>query len=198
MDRKYSLAIAGVGLALCGLAPIGLSALEAVQSTERPTVEAAEQLERKIRAIEAADSQARGGPDIVQVSELELESYALYGLVDDLAVRIDAVDLEIRSGELAATVDMFVDADLVASQPIAGPLFEGEHSVFFEGGFEARGGRGTFDLQRVRVDGITVPVFLVKALLESLDDPVDLDAPIQTPLGIDDVVLTDRAVSVTY
>jgi hypothetical protein len=168
------------------------------QSATIPSEALAAGLERKMLEIEAAEAGKRTTPDTIEVSEAELESYALYRLGEDLSIRLDSVDLEIRPGMFRATVDMFVARDLASSHPIVGPLFEGRHTVFFDGALVARGGRGTFTLQRVNVDGIRVPVFLVKALLVSLDEPVDLDAPFDTPIGIHDVVLVDRAVRVTY
>lgn len=198
MNRKLWRARSVVVLvaALATSSTLGLAAR--TQSAAVPTEADAVRLEGKIGAIAAADIGSRTARETVEVSEVELESYVLYRMGEQLPVRVDGLDLELRPGRMMATVDMFVDADLASSQPLVGPLFEGAHSVFFEGDFEARNGRGMFSLQGVRVDGIAVPVFLVKALLGSIEDPVDLDAPFDTPLGIDDVVLLDRTARVTY
>ena len=75
------------------------------QRREVPSVAEAARLEQKIRAIEAANEPGRTGRNTVDVSELELESYVLYGIEPEIAVRVDSVDLEIRSGELSATAD---------------------------------------------------------------------------------------------
>jgi len=168
------------------------------QMTGTPSESASASLERKLLMIEAADASPRVMPETVQVTEIELESYVLFGMRDQLPVRVDAVDLEIRPGALIASIDMFVDSDLASAQPLVGPLFEGTHTVYFEGAFQASDGVGRFDLEGVRVDGIPVPVFLVKALLSGLEEPFDLDAPFETPIGIDDVRLLSRLVSVTY
>jgi hypothetical protein len=170
----------------------------ASQTPSLPSETAAASLERKILAIGAAEASRHGTGETVLVSELELESYALYRMSDDLAVRLEGLDLEIRPGRVAATADMFVDSDLAATSPIVGPLFEGAHSVYFEGRFEGRDGVGRFELEGVRVDGVPVPVFLVKALLGSLEHPIDIDAPFDIPVGIEEVTLLSRSVSVTY
>jgi len=198
MKMRHSLKRSGAGLVICVLSLTTLGAARVRQEAVVPSEAEAVRLESKIRAIEAADTPGRTRRETVDVSEIELESYVLYGLAGQLPVQVETVDVELRTGQLAATVDMVVEEGLSASQPIAGPLFEGAHTIFFEGAFEARRGTGTFDLQGVRVDGIPVPVFLVKALLENLDEPMDLDAPFETPLGIDDVVVRERSVRVTY
>jgi hypothetical protein len=163
-----------------------------------PSEAGARAVAERLSEVESAQAKGNAPPVTFRVSESDLESYVMYGLRDELAVRLDSLDLEIRAGEFSATMDMYVEEDLAVVHPIVGPLFEGRHSVFFEGTFEGRNARGTFALRRVQVDGVTVPVFLVKAFLRRLDEPLDLDAPFALPIGIEDVTLLSRSASVTY
>lgn len=189
---------AGSGFILAALVLSGGVSAGSAQTDAGPSRSAAEMLEGKIRTIEAAHASGHETGATMRASEVELESYVLYGMRDELGVRLDSLDLSVRPGSFSAAVDMFVDSDLSSFHSIVGPLFEGSHHVLIEGTLAARGGLGTFRLEGVRVDGLIVPVFLVKALLQSLNEPVDLDAPFETPIGIEDVLLLDRSVRVVY
>jgi hypothetical protein len=182
-------------LLLTSLAYGSVAVVATVQDTRSPEAVAAD-LRRKLDQIGTASG--GGSVRILRVSEDELESYVLHELRDELTVRLNAVDLEIHPATLAATVDMEVGDDLSSAHPIVGPLFEGRHTVFFEGSFEAVGGQGRFGLERVRVDGIILPVFMVRALLANIGDPIDLDAPFEMPAGVQGVVLGERSVTVSY
>lgn len=178
-----------------GLA-FGSVAVPRTQEETGPSAAMASDLKRKLNEVGASAGAASGRT--LRVTEPELESYVLYELRDELAVELDSVDLEIRPGVLAATVRMEVGEDLSAAHPVVGPLFEGTHTVFFEGAFEGQRGLGAFSLERVRLDGVVVPVFMVKALLRNLGEPVDLDAPFRLPAGIQGVVLGERSANVVY
>lgn len=169
----------------------------AAQRAEAPSPAAADRFAAKVLTIESAGS-GSGTGRTERASEVELESYVLYGLRDQITVRLDTVDLTLLPGEVQAAVDMVVTTDLSQAHPVVGPLFEGTHKVAFEGSFEGRGGRGRFALEGVKVDGLPVPVFLVKALLGSLDEPVDLDAPFDLPIGIEAVTLARGSLVAVY
>jgi hypothetical protein len=176
---------------------LSVMATGAAQRTEVPSLAAADRFAAKVLAIEAAGP-GSGTGRTERASEVELESYVLYGLRDQITVQLNTVDLTLLPGELHAAVDMVVTSDLTQAHPVVGPLFEGRHGVTFEGSFEGRGGRGRFVLEGVKVDGLPVPVFLVKALLGSLDEPVDLDEPFDLPIGIEAVTLGRGSVSAVY
>lgn len=183
---------------VCGLSILMFVVVAgAAQRTETPSPAASNRFAAKVLAIEAAQY-GSGTGRMERASEVELESYVLYGLRDEITVRLDTVDLTLVPGAVRGVVDMVVTSDLTGTHSVVGPLFEGSHRVAFEGSFEGRSGRGRFVLEGVKVDGLPVPVFLVKALLGSLDEPVDLDAPFDLPIGIEEVTLSRGNVAAVY
>ena len=71
-----------------------------------------------------------------------------------------------------------------------------------KGKLAAAGGRGRFELQTVRLDGIPVPTILIETLVDRYVKPehpeVDLNEEFQMPWGIDDITITTGKATITY
>ena len=167
-----------------------------------PSEQAAKALQAKIDAVKAAsqvgNSRAR---QTVEVSEVELESYLLFHLRDDIPARLDAVDVQLTEGAVAADTKMTFAPDTTGNA-VMDLLISGTHSFFVKGKLSAAGTRGKFELEEVKVDGIPVPNVLVEVLIAKYVKPkypdVDLNAPFTMPWGIESLVITPGKTTIVY
>src|SRR5262245_30452359 len=80
----------------------------AAEENEKVSAKAAKSLEDKIDAIKKADA----NPDRalaasrVEVSEVELESYMLFKLKEDIPARMDSFDVQLEPGTVAAQTQL--------------------------------------------------------------------------------------------
>jgi hypothetical protein len=74
--------------------------------------------------------------------------------------------------------------------------------LFLKGKLNAKEGRGRFDLEEVRVDGIPVPNVLIQALIKKYVKPkypdVDLNEPFDMPWGIQELKIDAGKATVVY
>jgi hypothetical protein len=81
-------------------------------------------------------------------------------------------------------------------------LLGGTHNLFIKGKLAGDAGRGKFDLQEVRVDGIPVPTILIQTLFEKYVKPkypeADLKEPFDLPWGIEQITLDAGKATVVY
>ena len=167
--------------------------------------EAAESLRLKIVDIITADetpSRPSDAAATIEAGEIELESFVLFAMEDEIPARVDLVDVEIDRGLVSAETQLTFVADETSGNPILDLLIGGTHSFFVQGRLEAKGGRGKFDLLSVRVDGIPVPTLIIEALVDRYVTPryphVDLSKPFIVPWGIEEIVLTPNLATILY
>jgi hypothetical protein len=81
-------------------------------------------------------------------------------------------------------------------------LVGGTHNLYLKGKLVAQKGRGRFDLQDVRVDGIPVPNLLIQTLIKKYVQPkypeVDLNKPFDMPWGIQELKVEQGKAIVVY
>ncbi len=209
MTPKSSVLLADglLTVALTGLFLIALPGQQAprAETFDEVSPDAARSLRGKIVGIMVADETPTRPADAARTivaSEIELESFVLFAMEDDIPAKVDHVDVEIEPGLVSAATQLTFVAEEASGNPILDFLIGGTHSLFVQGRLEAKGGRGKFDLRSVRVDGIPVPTLIVEALVDRYVTPkypkVDLSEPFDIPWGIEELVLTSNLVTITY
>jgi len=167
-----------------------------------PTAQAAQALKAKIEAIKAAHAGGKAGPrQTIEVSEVELESYVLFYLRQDIPARVDSFDVQLTEGAVAADTKLTFAPDTTGNG-VVDLLISGTHNLFVKGKLAASGKQGKFELEEVKVDGIPVPNLLIEALITKYVKPkypdVDLNAPFEMPWGIESLVITPGKTTIVY
>ena len=163
----------------------------------------AQLLQKKIDAIKAAedDTKREDGSARVELSEEELESYVLYSLTEDIPAKIDTIDVQLGQDTVGADTQITFTSNATGN-PMVDALVGGTHNLFLKGKFVTGEGRGKFDLQEIRVDGIPVPNVLIQALFKKYVKPkypdADLNAPFEMPYGIEELKLEPGKATVVY
>ena len=159
-------------------------------------------LQRKIDAVQSAQT---GGKEnvsrTINVSEVELESFLVYGMRDEIPARVDAVDVQLTEGAVAADTRLTFPSNSTGN-PMVDVLIAGTHSLYLKGKLNALQGRGRFELEEVHVDGIPVPNILIETLIAKYVKPrypeVDLNEPFVMPWNIDSLKITPGKATITY
>jgi hypothetical protein len=190
------------------LLPVLISAklVIAYQDVARPPLSpaAADALGLKIAAILAAESDVSRPPGAttITVSEIEMESFVVYWMQEDIPPRVEAIDVTVTTGAIRADTRLLFGDDLATGNPLVDRILLGTHRLSLGGRLAATEGRGTFMLQEVRVDGIPIPLAVVDILVERYVKPdypaVDLDSPFDLPWGIERVELVDGRARIAY
>ncbi|MBI2149137.1 MAG: hypothetical protein HYU27_00840 [Acidobacteria bacterium] len=164
----------------------------------------AQLLQIKIDAIKAAEENAgrQNGGSRVEVSEAELESYVLYSLAEDIPATIDSIDVQLGANTVGADTQITFTSNATGN-PVVDALVGGTHNLFLKGKLVTTGqGRGKFDLQEIRVDGIPVPNVLIQTLFKKYVKPkypdADLNEPFDLPWGIEELKLESGKASFVY
>jgi hypothetical protein len=181
-----------------------ISAMEASgKGVSEVSPKAAKSLQQKIDAIRNAENDPnhkRGSTQTV-LSEAELESYLLYSLKEDVPAQIDTADVKLAQDKVGLDTQITFSSNATGN-PVTDALVGGTHNLSLKGNLVAHQGRGKFDLQEIRVDGIPVPNVLMQTLIKKYVKPkypdVDLNEPFDMPWGIDDVKLEQGKATVIY
>jgi hypothetical protein len=206
-NMKKIVVLAGLGLALLAIASFivlrGISAKgpAAAALMQQVSPKTAESLQAKIDAVRDADKIPghRGGR--LELSEFELESYVLYALKKDIPVQIDAMDVKLEPDTVASETQLTFASNSTGN-PMVDSVIEGTHNLFLKGMLVGQEGRGRFELQEIRIDGIPVPKILIETLFDKYVNPrypdADLKAPFDLPWGIEELKLADGKATVLY
>ncbi len=167
------------------------------------SAKSAEELQVKIDAVKgkhaAADPAA--GSDQVELLETELESYVLFALREDIPAQVDSIDVQLDEGSIASDTQLTFNSSGTGN-PIADALFGGTHNLFLKGRLAGENGRGKFDLEEVRVDGIPVPNILIQTVFAQFVTPrypdADLKEPFDLPWGIESLAIVPGKATVVY
>jgi hypothetical protein len=201
--KKIVLVSAAVLLA--AVATIGTfrfsSAVPASAQSE-PSERSARILQAKIDTIQAAEEKAnRRVSETIEVSELELESYVLFNMRDVIPARVDSIDVQLTEGVVAADTKLTFPPDSTGN-PLVDAVVAGTHTFFMKGRLAASAGRGRFELQEVKVDGIPVPIILIETLVDKYVKPkypdVDLKEPFPMPWGMESLSITPGKTTIVY
>jgi len=204
---KKSLILAAIGIVVAAVAGLlilrGLQAENTVSAKEGVSAEAAAALQKKIDSIKAADKNTDRPPgeSSVELSEIELESYVLFELKSEIPARMDSFDVQLEPGTVGAQTQLTFSADATGN-PIIDAVVGGTHDLFVKGRLQGAAGRGKFDLEEIRVDGIPVPNILIAALFEKYVKPkypeADLSQAFDLPWGIEEITVDQGKAKVVY
>lgn len=195
-------------MVLRSLLPLLTSAILAISSQDVPRTPispaAADALGLKIAAILGAESDGTRPPaaTTVAVSEIEMESFVVYWMQEDIPPRVEAIDVTVTDGAIRADTRLLFEDHLATGNPLVDRILLGTHRLRIGGRLEAMEGRGTFMLDEVHVDGIRIPLAVVDILVDLYVKPdypdVDLDAPFDLPWGVERVTLLDGRARISY
>jgi hypothetical protein len=155
--------------------------------------EAAASATEKLRQIQDGSLAQNSAP--IRMSEAEANSYLLYELGPKYPAGLNSVEMRFTPGRLAGTAQVDFDKAKAASRhrdnPLMDFLFWGTHTLGVEGGFSAISGVGHFDLEKVSLDGVTLPQpmvdYLIERFLKDRLPDLALDRPFPLPYSIDRV-----------
>jgi hypothetical protein len=204
MKKIVFAAIASLAVMAVG----GVIAFRTILAKEEPkgaqaSPKAAKALQQKIDAIKDSETNPKHtkGSARTEISEAELESYLLYSLKEDIPAKVDTANVQLGPDTVS------LDTQITFSQNPTGnsvldTLVGGTHNLYLKGKLVAQQGRGRFDLQDVRVDGIPVPNLLIQTLVKKYVQPkypdVDLNAPFDMPWGIQELKVEQGKATVVY
>jgi hypothetical protein len=180
-----------------------IAAKEESKTATQASPKAAKALQQKIDVIKDSENNPKHNRGSVrtEISEAELESYLLYSLKEDIPAKVDTADVQLGPDTVG------LDTQITFSQNPTGnsvldTLVGGTHNLFLKGKLVAQHGRGRFDLQDVRVDGIPVPNLLIHTLIKKYVQPkypeVDLNEPFDMPWGIQELKVEQGKAIVVY
>ena len=182
---------------------IATSSTVAAEENDKISEKAAKSLQDKIDAIKKAENETERAPKAtrIEISEVELESYMLFHLKQDIPAQMDSFDVQLEPGTVAAQTQLTFAPDATGN-PILDVVVSGTHDLFVKGALKASQGRGKFDLLEVRVDGIPVPMILIQSLFDKYVKPkypdADLKEPFDLPWGIEELILEKGRTIVVY
>ena len=163
---------------------------------------AAQELKAKIERLKKADTPngINSGRQL-EVSEVELESYVLLVLKEDIPAKLELFDVQLTPGAVAADTRMTFGPNATGN-PMVDIVVAGTHSLFVKGRLRASGGVGKFDLEEVRLDGIPVPTILIDSLIARYVKPkypeVDLNEAFPMPYGIEHLSISAGKATIGY
>src|SRR4030095_4642717 len=104
MNRIRPVITAGALAAAVVVFIVALASVRAYVSAQNgPSAQAAQALQAKIDTIKAAHARGKARQrQTVEVSEVELESYVLCHLREDIPARVDSFDVQLTEGAVAA------------------------------------------------------------------------------------------------
>jgi hypothetical protein len=201
MRRSTRLCI-NIGFGVAAVILFSRTPAISIQAQNNASDKAAKSLQQKIDAIMAAEEKGNGrSPETLTVSEEELSSYVLLNMRDEIPARIDSMRVQLTEGAVAADTRLTFGPDSTG-KPLVDVLIAGTHDLFVKGKLTASSGRGRFELQEVKVDGIPVPMILIETLIARYVNPeypdVDLNKDFQMPWGIDALTITPGKATIVY
>ena len=204
MKRIGLIGIAGFAvIAIAGVIVLRTMAAKEAATSVEVSPKAAKSLQQKIDAIKDSEDNPKHkrGASRVELFETELESYLLYSLKEDIPAQIDSADVQLGQDTVGLDTQITFTSNATGN-PVVDALVGGTHNLFVKGKLVAQEGRGKFDLQDVRVDGIPVPNILIQSLIKRYVKPkypeVDLNEPFDMPWGIESLKLEQGKATVIY
>ncbi len=206
MKKAVLIVVAGLMvMAVAGV--IVFRTIAAKESAGTPVQEvspkAAKSLQQKIDAVKSAEQNPhhKRGSSRIELSEGELESYLLYSLKEDIPAQIDTAGVQLGQDSISLDTQITFVSNATGN-PMVDALVGGTHNLFLKGRLVGSQGRGKFDLQEIRVDGIPVPNILIQALFKKYVKPkypdADLNEPFDLPYNIDGLKLEPGKATVVY
>lgn len=204
MKKLVVLSVAiGAGMLAAMFVLRSISAQESAAEPRELSKRSADVLQTKIDDIKKTDEDgdSKRKPSEIEVSEVELESYVVYSLRDQIPVQIDSIDVQLTPGAVASDTQLTFNSNTTGN-PMFDALIGGTHNLFVKGRLSGQQGRGKFDLEEVKVDGIPVPKVLIQSLFDKYVKPkypdADLKEPFDLPWGIDSIDVQTHKARIVY
>jgi len=165
---------------------------------------AADSLGRKINAIRLVEysPERRASQDSLTVSDVEMESFVLYWMADEIPPRVESIDVTVEDGLISTDAELTLDEDNSSGNAVVDSLLGGTHRLRIGGALKGQDGKGEFELREVWIDGFRIPLFVVDLIVVGFVTPrypeVDLDEPFDLPWGIDEIQLTSGLATIGY
>src|SRR5262249_11561833 len=102
MRRISSVAVWGTLTAVAVMIMLSVLSAAPIPAQNDVSQKTAKILQSKIDAIQAAEKSGPHARKTVEVSEVELESYVLYELREDIPAKIESFDVQLTDGAVAA------------------------------------------------------------------------------------------------
>ena len=101
---------------------IATSSTVAAEENDKVSEKAAKSLQDKIDAIKKAEDETGRAPGAtrVEISEIELESYMLFHLKEDIPAQMDSFDVQLEPGTVAAQTQLTFAPDATTPRSSAG------------------------------------------------------------------------------
>ncbi len=186
-----------VGVALVVVAFAGFFAFRtalaqyfsAGQASSDSSRHSADVLQAKIDNIKKTDAahDPNHSPVEIEITDAELESYVLYSLRENIPIQLDSIDVQLTPGAVGADTQMTFTSNGTGNA-VVDALIGGTHNLTVKGRLSGEDGRGKFDLDEIKVDGIPMPKVLLQTLFAKYVKPkypdADLKEPFDLPWGI--------------
>ena len=202
MKKLGFIATAAMLAGAAGFVALQRAPRDAASAADDVSEKSAERLQAKIDAVEQASTKSGDRRrEQVEVSEVELESYVMFHLRDEIPARMDSIDVQLTPGAVAADTQLTFTSDATGNSLID-TLIGGTHNFFLKGRLSGVNGQGKFELDEVRVDGIPVPKVLIETLVKRYVTPkypdTDLKAPFELPWKIDQITIDQGKAIIVY
>jgi len=206
MKKVLTVAVLAVSVLIVAVIVIrGISAkgMPAGHRAAEVSPKSAESLQVKIDTVKKASKNPdrRRGASRIELSEAELESYVLYALKDEIPAQLDSINVHLGPGTVASDTQVTFASNSIGNA-VVDSLVGGTHNLFLKAKLAGEQGRGKFDLDEVRLDGIPVPKILIQTLFDKYVKPnypeADLKEPFDLPYGIEQLKLEPGKATVVY
>ena len=184
-------------LLVVGLIGMGLAAA----SSPRPVQvynPAAEKVRQVLEELSANSEKGHPASRTYQLSQTEINAYLLDELRHQEESAIESVSVILRDGGFLAIIGIDPDrlqlGEVGMTGNLLGLLFEGKQTLEIEGRLHVNQGNGTYQVERVRFQSVTLPIVLIDQILSSLgqgqNPPLDLTSGFPMPYGIRSVIVS--------
>ena len=158
----------------------------------------AEKVRQVLEELSANSETGHPASKTYQLSQAEINAYLLDELRHQEESAIESVSVILRDGGFLAIIGIDPDRLQLGENAITGNLlgllFEGKQTLEIEGQLHVNQGNGTYQVQRVRFQGVTLPIVLIDQILNSLgqsqDPPLNPTSTFPMPYGIRSVTVS--------
>ena len=92
---------------------------ETLEQFDDVSPEAATSVGRKIAAIRRAEGDSgRNEPETLIASEIELESFVLYSMADEIPAKVETIDIAIGNDLISAAIELTFETEEGSGNPI--------------------------------------------------------------------------------
>ena len=158
----------------------------------------AERVRQILEELSANSEKGHPASRTYQLSQAEINAYLLDELRQQEDSAIESVSIILKEGGFLTIIGIDPDrlqlGETAMTGDLLGLLFEGKQTLEIEGQLNVNQGNGIYQVQRVRFQGVILPIVLIDQILTSLgqsqDPPLDLISSFPMPYGIRSVIVS--------